>query len=400
MKAFNIALASLFVLTALVVISPPAAAISEVRLFPSSDLNTPAQFTEPCVGESNSIYSEEVDEWPSDLGAATCIETSVDSNPDDVRLGFQDAPFSSSASILRVTLVVSAFVTNPGANGFDIEMTCANYGLSSEQWSHQIEVTSSGYTTTETADYTSGGLRGCQNDLLVFFPWTYTMLNYLRVALTCDVGVAGECEVSSINVVVQYLLPGDDEEPPGGPLDEFFKFLRPTPGIPEFPPEMPLKCKDVGRLDWLLPVADVGSRNVTIEDNRREASLAVNYVIAWGDGTGNVYSKLPATHTYEDPGVYRITMRVQYRDGSIQIFTSLINVDGNGCSLQMFIEEWLPLLVGIVGLLFLAAIIVQASKLKKNPKRKLRLLFLGTLVVFAIFIAIVLVYAYLIKVPA
>ena len=209
----------------------------------------------------------------------------------------------------------------------------------------------------------------------------------------------GTYTATNVFIEIIFTVPDGDVIGPDGSYDKFLKSTR-LGGEPFPDPEMPVKCKEVGRLDWLTPGANVGARNVTVEDNRREAALAVNYVIAWGDGTGNVYSKLPATHTYAEPGLYRITMRVQYRDGSIQIFATLINVDGNGCSLQMFIDEWLFLLVGIIGLLFLAAIIVQASKLKKNPKRKLRLLFLGTLVAFAIFIGIVLTYAYLIKVPA
>lgn len=167
----------------------------------------------------------------------------------------------------------------------------------------------------------------------------------------------------------------------------------PTPGGGGvgFPADAKPLCAELGPADWILPTTRPGSLNVTIEDRRREASLALQYLVSWGDGTAVIVPKTPVSHAYAKPDIYTITMRIQYRDGSIQLFTSFIDLRGNNCALSAFVAEFFPILGMLGGLTAVGAFIVTLSQRerKKAVLKFLRKWLLAvTAVAFGIIIAV------------
>jgi hypothetical protein len=358
----------ILLLGTLVVLPPTAsAAPATIRLFPNSDNNAPVIWQEPCVGMSNQIYFEEVNEWPTDLGTGGCITVNTDS--DEFVLGFQNLP-GDARSVTSVTLIVVALGTNLGVNGFDIDTSCANFGLANEQWGHFLEVTGA-YTTYTTANFIQGARQGCSDDGgAIVFPWTLAMVNNLLVTGLCDVAAGGTCEVSTINVLVTYTVgDGGDGGPPvdvGGGYGTFLKW---------FDVNYPRRCQDV-----------------TIEDTRSEAALAILYIWNFGDGKQEQTTNGSVSHSYEKEGLYTVTVRVQYRSGAIEIFLINVNARGNECRFTEFVNDWFPILLLLIVLCLLAAFIVEASKsrLEKNVRKKLRrLLLLIGLLAFGIMAAVV-----------
>ena len=149
-------------------------------------------------------------------------------------------------------------------------------------------------------------------------------------------------------------------------------------------------------MDWLSAVPGSGSRNVTVLDQRREASLAISYIINWGDGAHSSGTATPLSHTYSEEGLYSITVRIAYRDGSINIFTAWADVRGNNCSFQMFAEDFIPALTLLGALAFIAGLIMFATKktkvaLKPQVRRRLaRYLFVIVVAVFGFIVAMAL----------
>ena len=375
-----VALLALFLLLGSFVVLPTAnAGPITVRLFPNIDNVAPAQWQEPCAGDSNQVYFEEVNDFPSDLGAGGCIQTDVDTNSDDFRLGFENLP-STARSVSSVTLVVVAFRTLPGINGFDIDTPCANYGLASEQWAHLLDVTDGVYTTYVVADFAQGDYRGCRDDLNRFFPWTVEMLNAVQVTGTCDVNLGGHCEVSSINLVVTYIDgggSGDDDGDEGGV----------GPGVPP---------------GWNVryPGIPNNCREVTIEDQRPEAVLAVLYVWSFGDGQVTTTSRGFVTHAYDEDGLYSVVVRVQYSTGSIDSFVVKVNARGSECIFSEFLNDFGPILLSLIALMLAASVIVMSvRRIPKDSKRLLLRVFLGVAIAATAVLLAVLGYAHWANIP-
>jgi len=170
--------------------------------------------------------------------------------------------------------------------------------------------------------------------------------------------------------------------------------------VPAFPPDLTPAC-DLGPMDWALPAAQPGRRNVSIFDGRPEAVLVIQYVISWGDGTQTIAYESPIFHAYKADDIYTVIVRVAYRGGGIEVFVTDIDVRGNNCSLQMFVREFYPLLAGLGAFLFLCAVIVTATKYRIDRKvRRLgrRYLLIGTVVIFVLLL-VVTAYAALVGIP-
>jgi len=133
-------------------------------------------------------------------------------------------------------------------------------------------------------------------------------------------------------------------------------------GQPRFPTDLDYAC-DLSPVDWLLAQSSVESRNVTIYDYRREAALATQYLVLWGDGgLGTESTTTPVSHTYAEPEKYVVTVRVVYQTGAIDIFTTYVDVRGNNCAVHSFAQDILPVVVLTAGLAFIAAFIVLATR--------------------------------------
>jgi hypothetical protein len=158
---------------------------------------------------------------------------------------------------------------------------------------------------------------------------------------------------------------------------------------------------DVSPFDWLLP-QPAGKRpctNVTLEDVRPSAALAILYLWSWGDGTTTVTTAPTANHTYAEEKVYKITVRVQYRNGAIDIFVIHVDTRGLNCSVSEFIQEIFPILLGLVGLALLSSIIVTASRRSKTAKKRLNTLFLVVAIGALVVVILVGLYAAILGIP-
>lgn len=157
-----------------------------------------------------------------------------------------------------------------------------------------------------------------------------------------------------------------------------------------FPPATRPTCNELTPVDWLIPTTQPGSLNVTIEDRRREAGIALQYLVSWGDGSATIVPKTPISHTYAVPDIYTITMRIQYRDGSIHLFVAYVDLRGNNCALSQFVNDVVPILGLLGGLTAVGALIVTLSQRKKTVVKRLRrYLLVVTVITFGIIIAVV-----------
>ena|SRR3990167_945879 len=159
---------------------------------------------------------------------------------------------------------------------------------------------------------------------------------------------------------------GEVETPVGGGYGTFLGF---------FDVNYPRRCQDV-----------------TIEDTRSAAALAILYIWGFGDGTQQSTTNGSVRHVYEKEGLYTVTVRVQYRSGAIDIFLVNVNARGNECLFSEFVHDFFPILLLLIALMLLAVFIVQASKhrFRKKLKKLLRRLFLSVaLIAFAIMAAVV-----------
>ena len=342
------------------VLPTASAATSTVRILPNADV-AGANWNDATDGcQVDAVRFDEVDEFPHDSGA-TCRSISttllgsfqVDfPNPDapgkvidiDVRLVVVGRIFSGD-----VILTVSAFVAACGGNPVSP-------------------------TTTET-DYTTvvRFYELCNDER----EWTLADLAAVRASAQCTlVGVDGVCTVTQMYLEVAFTVPaggggGTPEPPVGGGYGTFrndFALTYPNP-------DPSRRCS-----------------NVTIEDTRSEAVLAILYIWNFGDGTQEQTTKGSVGHTYAEQGLYTVTVRVQYRSGAIEIFLINVNARGGECLFNEFVQEWFPILLLLIGLMLLAAFIVQLSKHRGDPnfKRLLRRMFLFiALIAFAIMAAVV-----------
>ena len=138
--------------------------------------------------------------------------------------------------------------------------------------------------------------------------------------------------------------------------------------------------------------AAVQCSNITIEDTRSQAALAILYVWNFGDGKQEQTTKGSVGHVYEKEGLYTVTVRVQYRSGAVEVMLINVNARGTQCIFSEFVNDWFPILLLLIGLMLLAAFTVQAAKYRGDPdsKRLLKRLFLLiALTAFGIMAAIV-----------
>ena len=347
--------------------TPPAvsAATTTVRIFPNADV-AGANWNDASDGcQVDATRFDEVDEFPHDSGA-TCRSKSttlgggfqVDfPNPDvpgdvtdiDVRLVVVGRIFSGDA-----ILTVSAFVAACGGNPTNP-------------------------TTTET-DYTTvvEFYELCNDER----EWTLADLAAVRVDASCTLNVApaGVCTVTQMYLDVVFTIPDGGGETPEPPI---------SGGYGTFKNDFDLNYPSLFDLN-----ADPSRRcsNITIEDTRSEAALAILYIWNFGDGTQEQTTKGSVGHTYAKQGLYTVTIRVQYRSGAIEIFLVNVNARGDECLFNEFVHDWFPILLLLIGLMVLAALTVQLSKRRGDPnfKRLLRRLFLlVALIAFAIMAAVV-----------
>ena len=141
--------------------------------------------------------------------------------------------------------------------------------------------------------------------------------------------------------------------------------------------------------------------NITIEDVRPAAALAILYVWGFGDGTQETTTTGRVKHTYEKEGLYTVTVRVQYRSGAIDTFLINVNARGSQCLFNEFVLNFFPLLLLLIGLMLLATVIVQFSKYRidRDLKKLLRRLFLSiALLAFAV-MAVVAIYMAAMGIP-
>ena len=131
---------------------------------------------------------------------------------------------------------------------------------------------------------------------------------------------------------------------------------------------------------WLFPPDPASPRNclgVTLEDTRSVAASAILYLWGWGDGSTTQTVEPRANHQYVKEEVFTVTIRVQYRNGAIEIFTLRVDTREANCAFSGFVQDLFPILLALVVLLLISAVIVQTTKrLRMKPKRRLRRLFL------------------------
>ena len=148
---------------------------------------------------------------------------------------------------------------------------------------------------------------------------------------------------------------------------------------------------------------DPGKRcqNVTIEDTRSIAALAVLYVWNFGDGTQEETAKGSVGHVYKEEGLYTVTVRVQYRTGAIEIFLVNVNARGDECLFSEFVHDFFPLLLALIALMAIAAAIVQASKrrIEKRLRKLLIRLFLSVALIAFGIVAVVVIYTTGMNIP-
>jgi hypothetical protein len=136
--------------------------------------------------------------------------------------------------------------------------------------------------------------------------------------------------------------------------------------------------------------------NITIEDTRPAADNAILYMWAFGDGTINITTEPRVSHTYEEEGIYTVTARVQYSDGTIEFLTIRVDARTSKCYVGGIISSIFPVLLAMVALLFLTAIMVGISRMKEPRRRKIIKWVSSTGVLIVVFMFAVAVYAFLV----
>ncbi len=339
-----------------VVLPQAVSADTTIRILPDGD-NFASGWDDASDGcQTDSTRWNELDEFPHD-GSTTCRTAVVLAETDNT-----------------LTLNLENPASPTGYRDIDVRFFVVGRILSGDGI---VEVSACDSATvanvTGTGTYTE--VSTFYETCLGTAEWTPAVLNTATVSARCadtTQPTGTTCSVTAMWAEVIYTIPGGDEVGAGGA---------------GFPADMLPTCAELGPVDWILPTTQPGSLNVTIEDHRREASLALQYLVNWGDDTATIAPATPISHTYPAPDVYTITMRVQYRDGSIHIFASFIDLRGNNCALSRFVANFFPALTLLGGLTAVGALIVTLSQ-RKATKRVRKYLLVVTVVAFSVIIAV------------
>ncbi len=345
----------LLLVSGTLLIPTAAAAVTTTQIFPNGD-NFAIGWDSATDGcQTDSSRWDELDEFPHD-GGTTCRTGVVLSETDNtLTLELQTTVLPAFVDVDVRFFMVARIVSGDGfieVSACDSAVVANVTGLAA-------------YTQVSTFYETCLGTT----------EWSQTVINTATVSARCSDTTQPDgttCSVTAMWAEVIVTTASGDE---------------PSAGAAGFPPDMTPVCAELGPADWILPTTSPGSLNVTIEDHRREASLALQYLVNWGDNTGTITPATPVSHTYARPDIYTITMRIQYRDGSIHIFASFIDLRGNNCALSAFVANFFPALGLLGGLTAVGALIVTLSQ-RKATKRMRKYLLVVTVVAFGIIIAV------------
>jgi len=119
-----------------------------------------------------------------------------------------------------------------------------------------------------------------------------------------------------------------------------------------------------------------GCKLGSFRDTSPSAGLAILYLWSWGDGTTSSTFAPLANHTYLEEKVYRVYVRVQYRNGAVEIYTFQTDTRAANCYISEFVQDWFPVLLGLMGLCLISALIVARSRHSKSAKKNLSTMFM------------------------
>ena len=188
---------------------------------------------------------------------------------------------------------------------------------------------------------------------------------------------------------------GDDDDAGGG---GFARSMTPK--------ELTYRCPSLSSLDWLVAQPVTGSLDVTVYDNRRDASFAIQYLVNWGDGTATAATSAPISHTYEKGDLYLVTARIAYQNGAVAIYTTYVDTRANNCALKTFAEDIVPPILLLAGLALITAFILivtrrstEIIRMGKTMRKRVGNVLLWAVIILVLFVVGVYIYAQLAGIP-
>jgi hypothetical protein len=173
---------------------------------------------------------------------------------------------------------------------------------------------------------------------------------------------------------------GPSQKTPGGGADEG---KEPPPAV-----------------DITYPNLFLCSGELTFEDTRPQAENAILYRWSFGDGTPIEITTEPrVNHTYEEPGRYTVTIRVQYSDGTVEFLTAEVSTIPGECFIGTFVSDIFPILLAVFALSIAAAVIVAISRMRKERRKRVIKWLLAIGISGLVIMVVVVVYAFLKGIP-